>query len=61
MDAEQTITCVECGGVAHLLTHRPADDPFIPGDVAAYTCVDCNHRLDVVLDEDEAADQFAGQ
>jgi len=61
MDPEQTITCVECGGVAHLLTQRPADDPFLPGDMAAYTCEDCNHRLDIVLEEDEEVGQFAGQ
>lgn len=61
MDPASTITCVECGGTAHLLSHRPQDDPFEPGDVVAYTCSDCGHRLDVVLDADEDVGEFAGQ
>ena len=61
MEPEKTITCVECGGTAHLLSHRPADDPFEPGDVVAYSCSDCNHRLDIVLEEDEEVGEFAGQ
>ena len=61
MDPATTITCVDCGGTAHLLTNRPADDPFLSGDVVAYTCEDCNQRLDVVLDADEEIDEFAGQ
>jgi len=61
MDPEKTIICVECGGTAHLLSQRPDDDPFLAGDTAAYTCVDCNHRLDIVLEEDEEVGEFAGQ
>ena len=44
-----------------MLSHRPEDDPFEAGDVVAYTCVDCNHRLDIVLEEDEEVGEFAGQ
>lgn len=62
MKPAKTITCVECGGTAHLLTHRPDDDPFLPGDTVAYACEDCNHRLDLVLEEeDETVGEFAGQ
>lgn len=61
MDPATIITCVDCGGEAHLLTHRPADDPFEPGDTVAYTCAECGHRLDLVLDEDEDVGEFAGQ
>jgi hypothetical protein len=51
-----TITCVDCGGRCHLLSHRPADDPFEPGDVVAYRCEDCMDRWDLVVpDPDEAA------
>jgi hypothetical protein len=48
---ELTITCVDCGGVAHLLTTWPADDPPVPGDVLVYRCADCADRWDVVMPE----------
>jgi hypothetical protein len=45
---------MECGGRAHLLSYRPPDDDFQPGDVVAYRCADCLERWDVVVpDEDE--------
>ncbi len=57
-DAEITppteITCVDCGGVAHLITHpRPDDDAvtgFRSGDILAYRCEDCLDRWDVEFD-----------
>jgi DNA-directed RNA polymerase subunit RPC12/RpoP len=52
MDAPREVTCPECGGTAHLITHPP-DEGFEPGDVAAYVCEDCDHRLDIVLEETE--------
>jgi hypothetical protein len=48
-----TITCVECGGDAHLLTGFPPDDPPRPGDVIPYRCVDCLERFDIVLDDED--------
>ena len=36
MEPEKTLFCMECGGKAHLLSHRPADDPFQAGDSAAF-------------------------
>lgn len=58
MSAPQTITCVECGGTAHLLTGFPEDDPPRAGDIVPYRCADCGERWDVELDEtdDEADD-----
>ena len=47
------ITCVECGGTCHRLTHRPDDDPFRAGDAVAYRCPDCLERFDMVLEDDE--------
>jgi hypothetical protein len=51
------ITCIDCGGRAHLLT-APRDDPedagveeWAPGDIVAYRCEDCLDRWDIVLDE----------
>ncbi|MGH9115036.1 MAG: hypothetical protein ACRDWW_04320 [Acidimicrobiales bacterium] len=51
----EIITCVDCGGRAHLLTTWPDDDPPQPGDVMAYRCEDCCDRWDLVLDEDDFA------
>ena len=34
------------------MTHPP-DEGFEPGDVVAYVCEDCDHRLDIVLEETE--------
>jgi hypothetical protein len=49
-----TITCVDCGGVAHLLSYPPPDDPWEPGDIVAYRCADCMDRWDLVVpDEDD--------
>lgn len=51
---DETITCVECGGVAHLISHRP-EDGFQPGDVLVYRCADCMDRWDVVYEEPEVS------
>jgi hypothetical protein len=45
-----TITCVECGGRAHLTSFAP-DDGFEPGDRLVYRCEDCLERLDIIHDE----------
>lgn len=47
------IICVDCGGRCGRLTHRPDDDPFLPGDVVAYRCVDCLDRWDLVVPDDD--------
>jgi DNA-directed RNA polymerase subunit RPC12/RpoP len=48
---DEAITCIDCGGQAHLLTTWPDDDPPQPGDVMSYRCSDCNDRWDIVLPE----------
>lgn len=51
------ITCVECGGPAHLMSFLPDDEPLEKGQALAYACRDCNHRHDLVwAPEDEDAD-----
>jgi len=60
VDVDQVITCVECGGRAHLLTTWPDDDPPQPGDVLSYRCADCNDRSDVVVPEHEADHEEPG-
>jgi len=56
MDVPNAITCVECGGIAHLSSFAPHEG-FEPGDVVAYACEDCNHRLDLVLGDESAAEE----
>jgi hypothetical protein len=48
-----TIVCVDCGGVAHLLTIAPESGRWESGDVVSYRCADCNDRWDVVLDAED--------
>jgi hypothetical protein len=50
---DEVITCIDCGGQAHLLTTWPDDDPPQPGDVMSYRCADCNDRWDLVLPEED--------
>ena len=58
LQPDPVITCIDCGGRAHLLT-TPRDDPedagaaeWLPGDIVAYRCEDCLDRWDLVLDDD---------
>jgi len=57
MEAVDRITCVECGGVAHLVSFAPPDEGFQPGDIVTYVCEDCGHRVDVVLEDDGSAER----
>lgn len=58
LEPDPVITCIDCGGRAHLLTPADVDpeaggaEPWQPGDVVAYRCEDCNDRWDIVLDDD---------
>ncbi|MDX1689386.1 MAG: hypothetical protein R3290_00045 [Acidimicrobiia bacterium] len=53
MDAvPDRITCVECGGEAPLQSFAPPEG-FVGGDVVAFACVDCDHRMDLVLEAGE--------
>jgi hypothetical protein len=49
----ETFTCVDCGGVAHLITFLPKDDILEPGSPLAYRCADCMERFDVIWEEDD--------
>ena len=42
------ITCIDCGGRAHLLTIVTVEQPLLPGDVATYRCEDCRDRWDLI-------------
>ncbi len=47
------ITCVDCGGRAHLVQANDPDDPYRSGDVAVYRCEDCLDRWDIVLEDED--------
>lgn len=47
------ITCVECGGTAHLISYLPEEGSPEPGEALAYRCSDCNDRFDVIWEEEE--------
>jgi hypothetical protein len=62
LEPDPVITCVDCGGRAHLLT-KPDLDPedatralWQPGDIVTYRCADCLDRWDLVLDDDAIED-----
>ncbi|HZA74841.1 MAG TPA: hypothetical protein VE623_00430 [Acidimicrobiales bacterium] len=55
MEVDQVITCVDCGGRAHLLT-EPAEWGWQPGDLLVYRCEDCLDRWDVIVPGDSADD-----
>jgi len=58
VEPDPVITCVDCGGRAHLLTTPDVDPENVgaerwqPGDIVAYRCEDCLDRWDIVLEED---------
>lgn len=38
---ETSVTCIDCGGVAYLISSWPDDDPPQAGDIMRYRCRDC--------------------
>ena len=52
----ESFTCVDCGGVAHLISFLPEDEYPEPGSSLAYRCADCMERFDVVWEEDNEDD-----
>jgi predicted nucleic acid-binding Zn ribbon protein len=62
LEPDPVITCVDCGGRAHLLT-KPDIDPedatsavWRDGDIVSYRCEDCNDRWDLVLGSERDED-----
>jgi hypothetical protein len=56
VDVPEMITCVDCGGEAHLLSYAPEIGGWQPGDIVAYRCRDCLDRWDIELDEETPDD-----
>jgi hypothetical protein len=55
MEVDEIITCVDCGGRAHLLT-GPPEWGWQPGDRLVYRCEDCLDRWDIVIPDDDASE-----
>jgi DNA-directed RNA polymerase subunit RPC12/RpoP len=49
----ENYTCIDCGGVAHLLTLLPEDFELEPGYPLAYRCADCMERFDVIWEPED--------
>lgn len=50
-----TIICVDCGGVCHLLGDAP-ELGWQEGDLAVYRCQDCRDRWDLVVTAEDLED-----
>ncbi|HEX2576556.1 MAG TPA: hypothetical protein VHK88_09430 [Aquihabitans sp.] len=46
------ITCIDCGGTAHLLSRPDDTGRFWPGDLVVYRCEDCMDRWDLVVPDE---------
>ena len=56
VEVDPIITCIDCGGRAHLISHPP-EDGWQPGDLLVYRCEDCMDRWDLLIpdpDDDDA-------
>jgi len=55
---EEVITCIDCGGRAHLLTMMDDETCLGPGDLVTYRCADCWDRWDLLVpdESDERGD-----
>ena len=53
VEVPEVITCVDCGGEAHLLSSAPEIGGWQPGDIVAYRCRDCLDRWDIEVGDDE--------
>ncbi|MCI0425777.1 MAG: hypothetical protein L0Z49_11585 [Actinobacteria bacterium] len=49
----ETYVCVDCGGVAHLITILPADAEIEPGYPLVYRCADCMERFDIIWEPED--------
>jgi hypothetical protein len=54
-DVDPIITCIDCGGRAHLISHPP-EDGWQPGDLLVYRCEDCMDRWDLIVPDPEDGD-----
>jgi len=55
-----TITCVDCGGVAGLISFLPEDGEVEPGTILTYRCADCLERFDIVAEDTVESGELGG-
>lgn len=55
MDVDETITCIDCGEPARLLSYPPEDGIWRPGDLVSYRCTACGDRWDLEVPDDPDA------
>ncbi|HKH05869.1 MAG TPA: hypothetical protein VKA65_11945 [Acidimicrobiales bacterium] len=55
MIVDQVITCIDCGGRAHLVSYAPEERDWEPGDLVTYRCEDCLDRWDLVVPNEDGS------
>ena len=53
VEVDPVITCIDCGGRAHLISYPPEEGTWQPGDLVVYRCEDCLDRWDLLVPEDD--------
>jgi hypothetical protein len=53
VEVDQVITCIDCGGRAHLISYPPEERAWEPGDLVVYRCEDCLDRWDLIVPDEE--------
>lgn len=56
VEVDAVVTCIDCGGRAHLVSYPPNDREWEPGDVLVYRCADCLDRWDIVVPDGDDVD-----
>lgn len=54
---KDSISCVDCGGDARLITMPREDGKWFVGDIVSYRCRDCRDRWDIELTEDDLEEE----
>ena len=54
-EVDPVITCIDCGGRAHLVS-RPPEWGWQPGDLVVYRCEDCMDRWDLIVSDPDDDD-----
>lgn len=54
---KDSISCVDCGGEARLISLPREDGLWFVGDIVSYRCRDCLDRWDIELTEEDLEDE----
>jgi hypothetical protein len=52
VEVDPVITCIDCGGRAHLTSYPPEERGWEPGDLVVYRCEDCLDRWDLIVPDE---------